>query len=218
MEVHVVRRENRQLYATLLDDYFRIRHEIRFLARKRADLARPDAREIDRFDTGDTVYLLALDVGAIVAGMRMVPTDAPTLLSEMFPQLAPNGPVRRADIHELSRIVVVPNRRGEHAGPRLDAVIQAAAMEYGLSIGLSAFTLMVESWELPRLLDLGWNARPLGLPADIDGRSIVAVMLEVDDDAWSEIRSQCAIPRVQLVWQGLSAIPRHPLIASVEAP
>ena len=95
--------------------------------------------------------------------MRIVPTDAPTLLSDKFPQLAPNGPVRRADVHELSRIVVVPNRRGEHAGPRLEAVIQAAAMEYGLSIGLSAFTLMVESWGLPRLLDQGWNARPLGI-------------------------------------------------------
>jgi acyl-homoserine lactone synthase len=92
--------------------------------------------------------------------MRLVPTIAPTLLSELFPQLALNGPVRRPDVYELSRIFVVPNRRGEHAGPRAEAVIQAAAMEYGLSIGLSAFTIVLESWWLPRLLDQGWQARP----------------------------------------------------------
>lgn len=217
MEVHVVRRENRQFYATLLDDYFRIRHEIRVLARKRADLARPDAREIDRFDTGDTVYLLALDVGAIVAGMRMVPTDAPTLLSEVFPQLALNGPVRRSDIYELSRIFVVPKKRGEYAGPRFEAVIQAAAMEYGLSIGLSAFTIVLETWWLPRLLDQGWTARPLGLPSDINGLSTVAVMVEVNDQAWSEICSRRAVPGAMLVWQGLGAIPRQPLAIPAEA-
>ena len=118
MEVHVVRREIRRLYARLLDDYFRIRHDIYVVERKWTELARPDGREIDQFDTDDTVYLLALDHGAIVAGMRMVPTAAPTLLSEVFPQLAVNGPVRRSDVYELSRIFVVPKKRGEHTGPR----------------------------------------------------------------------------------------------------
>jgi len=217
MQVHVVRRENRRLYTQLLDDYFRIRHDIYVVERQWTELARPDGREIDQFDTDDTVYLLALEHGAIVAGMRMVPTDSPTLLSEVFPQLALNGPVRRADVYELSRIFVVPKKRGEHNGPRAEAVIQAAAMEYGLSIGLSAFTIVLESWWLPRLLDQGWTARPLGLPADINGLATVAVMVEVKDDAWTEICGRRAVPGAMLVWQGLGAIPRHSLAALAEA-
>lgn len=217
MEVHVVRRENRQLYAALLDDYFRIRHDIYVVERKWTDLARPDGREIDQFDTDDTVYLLALDHGAIVAGMRMVPTPMPTLLSELFPQLAANQPIHRSDVYELSRIFVVPRKRGEHGGPRYEAVIQAAAMEYGLSIGLSAFTIVLETWWLPRLLDQGWQARPLGLPSDINGLSTVAVMVEINDQAWTEICRRRAVPGALLVWQGLAAIPRQPLTTFMEA-
>ena len=56
MEVHVVRRENRQLYATLLDDYFRIRHETRVVERKRAELARPTvARSISSTPTTPSI-------------------------------------------------------------------------------------------------------------------------------------------------------------------
>jgi acyl-homoserine lactone synthase len=209
MEVHVIRRDNRHLYADILEDYFRLRHRIYVVERKWIDLDRPDKREIDRFDTDDTVYLLGLEGRRIVAGMRLVPTIAPTLLSELFPQLSLNGPVRRPDVYELSRIFVVPNRRGEHAGPRAEAVIQAAAMEYGLSIGLSAFTIVLESWWLPRLLDQGWQARPLGLPVDINSMSTVAVIVDVNDQAWTEICFRRSVPGSMLVWQGLAAIERR---------
>jgi acyl-homoserine lactone synthase len=208
MEVHVVRRDNRHLYSDILDDYFRLRHQIYVVERKWLALDRPDKREIDQFDTDETVYLLGLEGRSIIAGMRLVPTTAPTLLSEVFPKLSLNGPVQRADIYELSRIFVVPNRRGEQAGPRAEAVIQAATMEYGLSIGLSAFTIVRESWWLPRLLDQGWVARPLGLPIDIDSMSTVAVMVEVNEQAWTEICVRRAVPGAMLVWQGIPVIER----------
>jgi acyl-homoserine lactone synthase len=209
MGVHVIRRENRHLYTDVLEGYFRLRHQIYVVERKWMDLDRPDKLEIDQFDTDDTVYLLALEERNIVAGMRLVPTIGPTLLSELFPQLALNGPIRRRDVYELSRIFVVPNRRGEHAGPRAEAVIQAAAMEYGISIGLSAFTIVLESWWLPRLLDQGWQARPLGLPVNINSLSTVAVIVDVNDTAWTEICSRRSVPGSMLVWQGLPAIERR---------
>ena len=180
-------------------------------------LDRPDKREIDQFDTDETVYLLGLEGRAIIAGMRLVPTTGPTLLSELFPKLSLDGPVRRPDVYELSRIFVVRNRRGEHAGPRAEAVIQAAAMEYGLSVGLSAFTIVLESWWLPRLLDQGWVARPLGLPIDIDQMSTVAVMVDVNEQAWTEICLRRSVPGAMLVWQGLPAIERPAIRALVPA-
>jgi acyl-homoserine lactone synthase len=217
MDVHVIRHDNKQLYSEILEDYFRLRHQIYVVERKWTDLDRPDKREIDRFDTDETVYLLGLEGRNIVAGMRLVPTTAPTLLSELFPRLSLNGPVHRPDVYELSRIFVVPKRRGEHAGPRAEAVIQAAAMEYGLSIGLSAFTIVLESWWLPRLLDQGWVARPLGLPIDIDSMSTVAVMVDVNEQAWTEICLRRSVPGPVLIWQGLPAIEQPAIRALVPA-
>ena len=208
MEVHVISRDNRHLYSDILEDYFRLRYKIYVVERKWTALDRPDKREIDQFDTDETVYLLGLEGRSIVAGMRLVPTTMPTLLSDLFPKLALDGPVRRPDVYELSRIFVIPSRRGEHAGPRVEAVIRAATMEYGLSIGLSAFTIVMESWWLPRLLDQGWNARPLGLPIDIDSMSTVAVMVEINEQAWTEICARRSVPGPMLVWQGLPVVER----------
>jgi len=208
MDVHVICRDNKHLYSEILENYFRLRHQIYVVERKWAALDRPDQREIDQFDTEETVYLLGLEGGSIIAGMRLVPTTAPTLLSELFPRLSLNGPIRRPDVYELSRIFVVSRRRGEHAGPRAEAVIQAAAMEYGLSIGLSGFTIVLESWWLPRLLDQGWVARPLGLPIDIDSMSTIAVMVDVNEQAWTEICTRRSVPGPMLVWQGLPVIER----------
>jgi acyl-homoserine lactone synthase len=217
VEVHVIRRDNRHLYTDILEGYFRLRHQIYVVERKWMDLDRPNKREIDQFDRDDAVYLLGLEGRNIVAGMRLVPTIGPTLLSELFPQLALNGPVRRHDVFELSRIFVVRSRRGEHAGPRAEAVIQAAAMEYGLSIGLSAFTIVLESWWLPRLLDQGWQARPLGLPVEINSMSTVAVIVDINDRAWTEICSRRSVPGSMLVWQGLAAIERRVIGGPVPA-
>ena len=217
MDVHVIRRDNRHLYSDILEDYFRLRHQIYVVERKWSVLDRPDKREIDQFDTDETVYLLGLEGRAIIAGMRLVPTTGPTLLSELFPKLALDGPVRRPDVYELSRIFVVRNRRGEHAGPRAEAVIQAAAMEYGLSVGLSAFTIVLESWWLPRLLDQGWVARPLGLPIDIDQMSTIAVTVDVNEQAWTEICLRRSVPGAMLVWQGLPAIERPAIRTLVPA-
>jgi len=217
MEVHVISRDNRHLYSDILEDYFRLRYKIYVLERKWAALDRPDKREIDQFDTEETVYLLGLEGSSIIAGMRLVPTMMPTLLSDLFPKLSLDGPVRRPDVYELSRIFVIPSRRGEHAGPRAEAVIQAATMEYGLSIGLSAFTIVMESWWLPRLLDQGWVARPLGLPIDIDSMSTVAVMVDINEQAWTEICARRSVPGPMLVWQGLPLIERPTIRALVRA-
>ncbi len=217
MDVHVIRRDNRHLYSEILEDYFRLRHQIYVVERKWSALDRPDKREIDQFDTDETVYLLGLEGRSIVTGMRLVPTTAPTLLSDLFPKLSLDGPIRRADVYELSRIFVVPKRRGEHAGPRAEAVIQAAAMEYGLSMGLSAFTIVLESWWLPRLLDQGWVARPLGLPLDIESMSTIAVMVDVNEQAWTEICIRRSVPGPMLVWQGLPAVERPAISVLIPA-
>ena len=121
-EIHVVSKDNRQLYQSYFDPYFRLRHDIYVKQRKWMALDRPDGREIDQFDTDEAVYLFCIDDGRLIGGMRAVPTLMPTLMSEIFPYLNIRGPIHRPDVYELSRIFVIPERRGEHGGvPRLGA-------------------------------------------------------------------------------------------------
>jgi len=207
-EIHVVRKDNRHLYESYFDPYFRLRHNIYVKQRKWMALDRPDGREIDQFDTEDAVYLFCIDDGQLIGAMRAVPTLSPTLMSDIFPYLNIRGQIRRPDVYELSRIFVIPERRGEHAGPRVEMLLLTAIMEYGASIGLTGFTIVLESWWLPRFQRYGWKAHSLGLPQMIDGMSVLAVLVDCDDTTWMSLCRQIGLTEPTLTWRGLLAIDR----------
>jgi hypothetical protein len=46
-------------------------------------------------------------------------------------------------------------------------------------------------------------------PVDIDSMSTAAVIVDVNDQAWTEICSRRSVPGSMLVWQGLAAIARR---------
>lgn len=210
-QIHVVRKDNRHLYEPYFDRYFRLRHDIYVKQRKWMALDRADGREIDQFDTEDAVYLFCLDQGQLIGAMRAVPTLMPTLMSDVFPELNIRGPIHRPDVYELSRIFVIPDRRGEHAGPRIDMLLLTAIMEYGISIGLAGFSIVLESWWLPRFERCGWKARPLGLPRIMDGMAVLAVLVDCDETTWKSLCQQIGLSQPTLTWQGLDDVSRQAL-------
>jgi acyl-homoserine lactone synthase len=141
--------------------------------------------------------------------MRALPTVHPTLMSDIFPYLSLRGPVHRADVYELSRIFVIPERRGEHAGPRIEMLLLTAIMEYGISIGLTGFSIVLESWWLPRFERCGWRAHPLGLPQMIDGMSVLAVLVDCDETTWKSLCRQIGLTNPTLTWHGLTRLNRQ---------
>jgi acyl-homoserine lactone synthase len=50
-EIHLVQRDNRHLYESYFDPYFRLRHDIYVKQHKWMALDRPDGLEKDQFDT-----------------------------------------------------------------------------------------------------------------------------------------------------------------------
>lgn len=202
-ELHVIGDENRHLYQDVLEDYWRTRHDIYVGERRWLDLAKPDCREIDQFDTSATIYLMALEDRRVVGSHRLVPTTEPTLMSELFPFLSLKGIIRRSDVYELSRVFVVKDRRGEKAHPRIESIVMAGTMEYGLLRGLSQFTIVMETWWLPRFQQMGWNPRPMGLPVDINGMSCTAVTVDVTEEAWRETCEGRSVDGSVLAWRGI---------------
>ncbi|MFV0644769.1 MAG: acyl-homoserine-lactone synthase, partial [Sphingomonadaceae bacterium] len=88
------------------------RHDIYIGERGWMDIARADGREIDQFDNDDAIYLLGLtSAGEVVGGSRLVPSLKPHLMSEVFPNLAPDGVPRGKEIYEWTRIFIAPALR-----------------------------------------------------------------------------------------------------------
>jgi acyl-homoserine lactone synthase len=127
--IHVISAANRHLYEDVLEQHFRLRHEIFVEERKWEALRKPDGREIDAYDNEDAIYLLALDNRRVLGGCRLYPTTKPTMMSEVFPNLAAvRGCPVDPQIWEWSRFFVTRERRDG----AFNLQLMAAAQEFCL--------------------------------------------------------------------------------------
>lgn len=178
--IHVVDRSNAAAYADLLDQYFRVRHDIFVVERGWSTLARADGRERDQFDTEDATYVLAIEDGKIVAGSRLVPCDRPTLLGEVYPWMVQRGaPPSDAATIEWTRVFVVKDRREGRFGGRLTGEITCALVAHALDQGAEALCGVVDAWWLPFFVEQGFVVKPLGLPETLDGKEAIAIHLPI---------------------------------------
>lgn len=208
-KVHVVTAANRHLYEDVLDNYHRIRHDVFVRERGWKAIERDDGRDIDAYDGDSTVHLIAMDGDRVVGGERLTPTTSPHMLSEVFPGLAavkgvPIGP----SIWEGSRYFVVRERR---VG-RTDCMLLAALQEFALDEGITHYSIVIETWWLPRLHEAGFVVRPLGLPTLIENQWALAATIDVGESNLDQARALGGITGSVLVRRG----PQVPLIRQVE--
>jgi acyl-homoserine lactone synthase len=195
-DIHIVDRSNRGIYQDHLEQHFRLRHEIYVGERGWSDLARPDGREVDAFDTDDAVYLLGILPGSgVVAGSRLVPSLKPHLMSDVFPKLAPEGVPRAEDIFEWTRIFVVPALRRPGCPCQAAGIVYCGIVEFCLQRGISHLSIVCEAYWIDRLAALGWNPRPLGPPIEHRGEIIVGLIVNMDVTALETTREAYSINR-----------------------
>lgn len=89
-------------HPTLREAMFRLRHQL-FFEKLNWAVSSIDGMEYDQFDRDDTVYILYLEDGKILASFRLLPTTKPYLLSEVFHELAEDYVPRADHVWELSR-------------------------------------------------------------------------------------------------------------------
>jgi acyl-homoserine lactone synthase len=191
--IHVVSAANRHRYEDVLEQHFRLRHDIFVGERKWEALRRPDGREIDAFDDEDTIYLLALEDRRVVGGHRLYPTTKPSMMSEIFPHLAavrgyPADPM----VWEWSRYFVVRDRRDGDLNLRLMAAVQ----EFCLEEGISQISAIMETWWLPRFHEAGFAVAPLGLPALVEDAWTMAAAIDVSEETLAGLLGRIGSPSV----------------------
>jgi acyl-homoserine lactone synthase len=197
--IHVITRDNRQLYADHLQACFRLRHDIFVGERGWDDLRRPDGRDLDGFDNDHTIYLLAIDGDRVVGGQRLYPTLLPHMISDVFPHLASRGVPRAPTILEWTRYFVVKERRMG----RTDCRLLAALQEFCLAEGITDVTAVVEMWWLPRWHQSGFRVKPLGLPAMVQGQPCIAASVGISEESLDSVRRLGGLKGSCLVRQGI---------------
>jgi len=166
IQVHIINNANRHLYERELDEHHQIRHRIYVEELQCRGLKpRADKREYDQFDMDETVYVLALEEGRVVGGLPLVPTTGPHLIADVFPRFASMQGVPRApDIAEWTRLFVVPERREEHSGAKIRATVVASMLEYALQEGLSAISVLMNAFWLPKFQEVAIARGRLACP------------------------------------------------------
>jgi acyl homoserine lactone synthase len=151
------------------------------------ELQTQNGAELDQFDRSDTVYVVAQDEHGLVNGCaRLLPTNHPYLLGEVFPQLL-NGlpPPCTPDVWELSRFAAVDfsnqtsSALGQFSSPIAIKLLQesiACAATHGAKRLITVSPIGIE-----RLLRrAGFHAHRAGAPMVVDGHPIFACWIEVD--------------------------------------
>ena len=218
IEIHVVQNSNRQLYDEALDQQFRLRRDIYIGERRWQALQDHDGREIDQFDTPETTYILALnEAGEVVGGSRFHPSVGPTLLSEVFPQLANLRGIKRDDTTlEWTRFFVSPRFRGEAVNGAAAGALTCGCLQAALAGGGTHLTVVSETYFLTRFVGLGWRVRVLGEPIVHDGLDIVAFSIPIDEGMLEATRALYGIDLPRLIRRNLGP-PLQPVVRTRKA-
>ena len=189
VRMQVVTWANKKQHRNLLERYFRIRYDIYVKQRQWHAVARPINIEMDAFDTEHAVYLMALDsTDKLVGGSRLVPTLQPHLLGNVFPQLAPGGPPRAADIYEWTRFFISPALRSRGRSSPVAGVVLCGVLEVARALGILQISVVCESFWPSRLRALGWTIVELGDVLQHDDGDIIALLIEVTPEAIASTR------------------------------
>lgn len=189
MGVIVVTAANRARHQELLDSMFRDRKKV-FVDRLKWQLQVIDGEmEKDQYDTDRTIYLISADptTGAHICSMRLMPTTESHLLRDVFPSLCDGEIPVGDDVWEVTRLCTSPNLTPEQ-GRTVRRHLSIGMVEFGLLYGLTRLTMITHLEYLSRLLAVGWECRPLGVPKEFDGHMFGAMEVSITPATLSALR------------------------------
>jgi len=188
--IDIITPKNKPFFKNELDEMHRMRYRVAIEEWGWNVPDIPHGYDKDQFDKEDTVYVLGYDDrGKVKACGRIIRTDRPHLLSEVFPhQCEFAGVPKSENIYEFSRFIV----DGDGLTPRqkllLSLKISLAVTEYCYSQNASHLTFLAykETYTMGVAL---WKSRPLGAPTfyEEDDATYIAGIGEVSEAAIKRI-------------------------------
>lgn len=142
-------------------------------------------RELDQFDRDDTLYVMALRDGEMTGMARLLPTQRPYLLAEVFPQLMGEEALPSdASVWELSRFSAVDTAlsgvgaQRQFSSPLAVALMQCVLL-HAAQRGVRSL-ITVSPMGVERLLRRsGFCVRRAAAPVRVGGHLLFACWIEV---------------------------------------
>lgn len=136
--------------------------------------------EVDQFDDGHATYLIVADPqGRHLASARLLVTTRPALLDSLFPGLV-DGPVPQGPaVREITRFCLSREAGARTRRLARDTLLVGLA-DFATANGISTYTGVAELPWFRQIMTFGWDCRGLGTPIDHEGRTLAALIIEID--------------------------------------
>jgi len=145
--------------------------------------------EVDHFDNPDAEYLILLDdFGGHRASARLLQTDRPHLLGDLYPflcdGLVPSGPT----VREITRFCLDRHQSASERRIARDQLVTALA-EHALRSGITDYTGVAELSWFNQIVRFGWDCVPLGQAVRVGTQMLVGLHIHIDDRTLDGLRS-----------------------------
>jgi acyl-homoserine lactone synthase len=146
--------------------------------------------EMDAYDRGDTIYLLAKDRpdGQVLASLRLLTTTGPHLMCELFDAADRERMPRGATVWEASRFCTAPGIRGRGRRHALLWEIICGVIETGLLYGIDEVIFAASRALLPLALRCGWEVRTLSRRLSDTDDEVSAVVAAITTGGLRRVR------------------------------
>lgn len=196
--VQLVQGATNPLCRDLLTKMFRQRYDI-FIREKGWNIKSENGLEVDQYDTPETLYLIDLDRdGNVAASTRMVRTDQPYMLADVFSDMCERELPRTADCWELTRGALTRGLRGSGHYGRIQCALLEAALLFGVTKGCGLFSVDL----IQAKIRSGLDAKPMGQPRMIDGEPHVTADFPLTGEMLPRTRALFKIvdPVIEHIW------------------
>lgn len=182
MMINYVTSSSVKQHEAALDRMFRDRKRV-FVDMLKWNVPVDGPYERDQFDDEYAEYIIMCEPvsGRHLGSLRILRTDRPHILGDLFHMLCegevPTGP----EIRELTRLCLSPDLR---AVDRLKVRnrLFTTAVEYALLNGIRGYTGVAAMAWYSQLLSLGWRCTPLGFPRLVEGAQVAALIAHIEHD------------------------------------
>ena len=150
--------------------------------------------EIDQFDDRHAVYLVLTDPeGEHLGSARLLPTQRPHILGDLYPHLCAGAPPRGPAVFEITRFCLDRRQRAAARRAVRDTLVVALA-DYALAQGIATYTAIAEWAWFQQILAFGWRCAPLGLPQCEAGATLAALRIDIDAATRARLAAAGIVP------------------------
>lgn len=138
--------------------------------------------ELDQFDDVYAHYLILTDrQGRHRASTRLLRTDRPHLLGELYAVLCRDGVPCGPTIREVTRFCLDPAFGARERRVARNELVSALA-DYATRSGITAYTGIAGIRWFEQIAEFGWDCRALGPVRKIGGQNLVALHITIDPE------------------------------------